>query len=224
MSDTTSSQISEEAPVIVTPVEIPGKEVGAVLETVRDLEEKGTDIKTELKEATETVEAPETTEAESGKEPEAQVAVPVAETSVETPVEEVPTPPSEGEVPTSPSEGAPTKEDSVPEETTEIIEDSAPEEIIEDSASSVDSESFEKIEITEEPTVSEPTVSEPSPAVEVAEKVEDVPTPVVVESPPSVESVEDSSFLSRYKTPVILGSLAAIGAAAVVHLAKKKNK
>jgi len=192
--------------VIETPVEIPGKEVGAVLEPVRDLEEKGTDIKTELKEATETVEAPETTEAEPGKEPGAQVAVPVAETSVETPVEEVPTPPSEG---------APTKEDSVPEESTEIIEDSA---------SSVDSESFEKIEITEEPTVSEPTVSEPPPAVEVAEKVEDVPTPVVVESPPSVESVEDSSFLSRYKTPVILGSLAAIGAAAVVHLAKKKNK
>jgi len=195
MSDTTSSQISEEAPVIETPVEIPGKEVGAVLEPVRDLEEKGTDIKTELKEATETIEA------EPGKQPETQVDVPVEEPLVETPVEEVPTPPSEG---------APTKEDSVPEETTEIVEDSA---------SSVDSESFEKIEITEEPTV-----SEPPPAVEVAEKVEDVPTPVVVESPPSVESVEDSSFLSRYKTPVILGSLAAIGAAAVVHLAKKKNK
>jgi len=216
MSDTTSSQISEEAPVIETPVEIPGKEVGAVLEPVRDLEEKGTDIKTELKEATETV---ETTEAEPGKEPGTQVAVPVEETPVETPVEEIPTSPSEGAPTTSPSEGAPTKEDSLPEQTTEIIEDSAPEEIIEDSASSVDSESFEKIEITEEPTV-----SEPPPAVEVAEKVEDVPTPVVVESPPSVESVEDSSFLSRYKTPVILGSLAAIGAAAVVHLAKKKNK
>jgi len=187
--------------VIETPVEIPGKEVGAVLEPVRDLEEKGTDIKTELKEATETVEAPETIEAEPGKEPKTQVAVPVEEPSVETPVEEVPN---------LPSEGAPTKEDSAPEETTEIVEDSA---------SSVDSESFEKIEITEEPTV-----SEPPPAVEVAEKVEDVPTPVVVESPPSVESVEDSSFLSRYKTPVILGSLAAIGAAAVVHLAKKKNK
>merc|ERR1719494_1018872 len=209
MSDTTSSQISEEAPVIETPVEVPGKEVGAVLEPVRDLEEKGTDIKTELKEATETV---ETTEAEPWKEPGTQVAVPVEETPVETPVEEIPTSPSEGAPTTSPSEGAPTKEDSVPEE------------IVEDSASSVDSESFEKIEITEEPTVSETTVSEPAPPVEVAEKVEDVPKPIVVESPPSVESVEESSFLSRYKTPVILGSLAAIGAAAIVHMSKKKNK